>query len=44
MKKAPAVIAQKKKEGSLPSEFNRLGDNCPGYTYLKYKEQGYDLP
>jgi hypothetical protein len=43
MKKAPAIVTQKKKEGKLPSNFDKLGDNCQGYTYLKHKEQGYDL-
>lgn len=38
MKKAPAIYA--KRRPAVPAI---AGDNCPGYTYLKHKAQGYDV-
>lgn len=42
IKKAPTLIAIKKK--AVKDEWKDLGDNCPGYTYLRHAEQGYNLP
>jgi hypothetical protein len=44
LKKAPGILEEKKKKGELPHDFNKLGDNCPGYRYMKHIDQGYDVP
>jgi hypothetical protein len=44
MKLAPGVVEKKRKDGMLAHDFDKLPDNCPGYSYLKYKDQGYDVP
>ena len=44
MKLAPGIIEQKRKSGHLPPGFDKMSDNCPGYRYMKYVEQGYDKP
>lgn len=37
-------IADCKKNGQDPKKQNRaIGDNCAGYTYFRYKKQGYDV-
>jgi hypothetical protein len=37
-------IKQNKLRGIDPMQMSTpLGDNCSGYTFLKYKSQGYDL-
>jgi len=34
-----------KAQGQNPSHFSiPIGDNCTGYTFFRYKMQGYDLP
>jgi hypothetical protein len=43
MKKAPGIVADKLAKGQLPSDFDKLKDNCPGYLYLKRVDQGYDV-
>lgn len=38
-------VSQAKSRGIDPSVAAiSLGDNCSGYTFLKHKMQGYDLP
>ena len=43
MKKAPGIIQEKADKGQLPKDFNKMKDHCPGYRYLKYVDQGYDI-
>lgn len=43
LKLAPGVLEKKKKDGLLPHNFSKLPDNCSGYKYMKYIEQGYDV-
>jgi len=49
IKKSPSLIEKKKKQ-FLQAVFrwmmpwDQLPDNCPGYRYLKYVKQGYDVP
>lgn len=38
-------LANLKKNGQDPALMGRaIGDNCSGYIFLKYKQQGYDQP
>jgi len=43
LKKAPGIIDEKRKNKQLPHDFDKMADNCPGYTYLKHIQQGYDI-
>jgi hypothetical protein len=44
LKKAPAILQDKAKQGQLPPDWKKLSDNCPGYRYMKHIDQGYDVP
>lgn len=41
IKLAPALVDKKRK---ITPDFDKLPNNCPGYKYLKYIDQGYHLP